>query len=207
MRILIILAIFLSIYNLKAQVGIGTTTPKAMLDINAETDLPALELNPQDTPTGSVTGQLAVIGDRLFLYDQDRSKWLSVETTLLNFGRESGNNNVFLEYVGDIQTLGPQMPQAGTIVYVSINSSGGKADKKLELYINNTMVANNDPATADAISIDGELQLSSNTFRTTRYNVDFNANDFIRVRVADDGGGASVRTDNITALLWVKWRN
>ena len=86
-----------------AQVGIGTTNPTAQLEINTSgTSLPALEISPQSSPIGTATGQLAVIDDKLFLYDQTRGKWLSVESCLLNFGLEEDSDNVFLEYVGDI---------------------------------------------------------------------------------------------------------
>lgn len=188
------------------QVGIGTTTPNAELEIEAVSGLPALELNPQVTPTGTATGQIAVIGDQLFMYDLSRSKWLTIETTLLNFGREENTDNRFLEYVGDIESTGAIMPFDGTIVYVSINSTDSSIDgasnpnKKIELWINNAAVPNND--TVGMESIDGEFELSANQFSTTIYNLDFNKDDFIRIRASAEGSGVR----NATALLWVKWR-
>lgn len=190
-------ALFCSV-SLIAQVGIGTTSPTAELEINATTSgLPALEITPQANPVGTSTGQLSVIGDKLFMYDETRGKWLSVESSLLNFGLENGTDNQNLEYVGDILVSGPRMPLDGTIVYITMNASGGQANKKVELYKNNTVIPDNlDP------SIDGELVLDGYTFTNTQYNLDFNEGDHFRVRVGADGSDV----ENLSVLLWVKWR-
>ena len=79
--------------GLFAQVGIGTITPNAELEIKSNSTLPALELNPQTAPVGTATGQIAVIGDKLYMFDVTRAKWLSVEATMLNFGLENGTDD------------------------------------------------------------------------------------------------------------------
>lgn len=180
-----------------AQVGIGTTTPTAELEINATTSLPALELNPQTTPVGTAMGQLSVIGDKLFMYDEDRGKWLTIGSTMLNFGLENGTDNQFLEYVGDITTSGPKMPLAGTIVYIAMNSAGGQADKQVQLYFGNTPIPNDlEP------SIDGVIALSGNTFTNSNFNLDFEAGDYFRIKVLDEGSDV----EELSVLLWIKWR-
>ncbi len=102
--------------QLFGQVGIGTLTPTAQLEISndiANPNLPLLELNPQSAPTGSATGQLSVIGDKLFMYDATRVKWLSVESTALHFARGGSNrNDAPLRFSGVIgnQNSGAYMP-------------------------------------------------------------------------------------------------
>jgi hypothetical protein len=132
------------------------------------------------------------------MYDSSRGKWLSTNGVLLNFGLESSVDNRFLEYAGDVLLSGPRMPKDGTIVYVTINSSGGEANKKYELFLNNSGVPNNDANP----SVDGILQASGASFTTTTYNLDFNAGDYIRVYASAEGNAVL----NPVVLLWVKWR-
>ena len=178
-----------------AQVGIGTITPNAELEIKSNSTLPALELNPQTAPVGTATGQIAVIGDKLYMFDVTRAKWLSVEATMLNFGLENGTDNQFLEYVGDIISSGPKMPHAGTIVYVTMNASGGQSNKQVQLYRNNVAV----PDDLD-VTLDGLLQLSGYSFSNTVYNLE--KGDHLKVKV----GSAGSNVNDLSVLLWVKWR-
>lgn len=197
MKVQLTAAMLLVTCGLFAQVGIGTTTPNAELEIKSSSNLPTLELNPQIAPVGTATGQISVIGDKLYMYDEDRGKWLTVGATMLNFGLENGTDNQFLEYVGDITSSGPRMPLAGTIVYVTMNSSGGQDDKEVQLYLGDTPF----PDDADA-SIDGVSELYGGTYTNANLNLDFEAGDYFRVKVLSDGGAV----EDLSVLLWVKWR-
>ena len=183
-----------------AQVGIGTPTPSAELDIiTTNTGIPALELNPQTDPVGSQTGQLAVIGDKLYMYDGTRGKWLSVESTPLQYGRNGTNIDTDrLRFGGDIRNAssGAKMPLNGTIVYIAVQTAGGDADKEFDLEINGTDVGDSvDP------TIDGRFELVGGSFYSSEYNIDFDAGDFISIqaRGADD-------VEHPAAIIWVKWR-
>lgn len=181
--------------GLFSQVGIGTTTPNAALEINSPSDdLPAIELNPQIAPIGSAAGQLSVIDGQLYLYDSTRVKWLSVESSAISFGREGSLNNINLEYSGDITNSDPVMPKDGTIVFTTFNSSGGNPTKGVTLTIYNT---------AGTVVSTHNLHLSSGELVRTDFNVDFSEGDSFRVRV-DAGGGPSV--NDLSMVLWVKWR-
>ncbi|TXG38965.1 hypothetical protein [Seonamhaeicola maritimus] len=195
------LALFLCMHSIGfSQVGIGTTNPTAELEIETtNTGIPALELNSQTTPSGTVTGQISLIGDKLFMYDATRIKWLSLETTALQYGRNGGADNERLRFGGDLRanSSGPKMPFDGTIVYMTIQSSGGEDDKQFDLKINGTDVGNNaDP------TLDGRISLSSGTFTSTSYNIDFNVGDYITLEVRNSGGDV----DDVGAVIWVKWR-
>ncbi|AUP80414.1 hypothetical protein [Flavivirga eckloniae] len=188
-----------------SQVGIGTTSPTAELEIETtNTGIPALELNPQSAPTGSVTGQLAVIGDKLFMYDATRAKWLSTETTALQYGYAFTADDDMLWFGGDLgddssteNDTGPKMPFDGTIVYLTIESSGGNTSKSFDLVINGSNVGNNaDP------TLDGRFSLSGGSFTRTTFNIDFNAGDYIMLKARSAGSGV----DDPAAIIWVKWR-
>lgn len=183
-----------------AQVGIHQENPTAALEIKGEdSGIPVLQLEPQSSPRGEELGQLAVIGDKMYLYDATRLKWLSLENTLINFGLAGPANNQELEYVGDVEQSGPKMPYDGTIVHVSMNASGGNATKTVRLYKNNVAVPNNDANP----EIDGVLALEDYNFINANYNLDFNAGDAFRM-VVGAGGGPSV--EDLSVVFWIKWR-
>ena len=199
-----IMLLYCSYYSF-SQVGIGTTNPTAELEIGTtNTGIPALEINPQTAPVGSVTGQLAVIGDKLFMYDATRVKWLSVETTALQYGYESTADDRVIWFGGDIgrntsteDDTGPKMPFDGTIVYMTIESAGGNASKSFEIEINGTAVPNNaDP------TLDGAFDLSGGTFTRTTFNIDFSTGDYIMLKATSNGSGVL----DPAAIIWVKWR-
>ena len=182
----------------QAQVGIGEENPSAALEIKGDpTGQPTLYLNPETVPVGVETGQLAVIGDKLYNFDASRGKWLSIELSLLNFGLAGASDGQDLEFVGDVELSGPRMPFKGTIVYVTMNATGGQSNKKVNLYKNGVLMPNNvDP------SVDGVLEMVGYNFLNNTYNHDFEAGDYFQVKI--DGDGSSV--NNVAVLLKVKWR-
>ncbi len=186
--------------NLSAQVGIGTDIPTAELEIQTtNTGIPALELNAQTAPTGTAMGQISLIGDRLYMFDGIRNKWLSLESTALQFARNGDADNEILRFGGDARdnNSGPLMPFDGTIVYITVQSSGGVTNKQFDLKINGTDVGNS--ATA---SLDGRFQLSGGSFSYTDYNIDFDAGDYINLEVRNNGSDV----EDPVAVIWVKWR-
>lgn len=187
-----LLAPFISI----AQVGVGTISPNGKLTIDASSDTAAaLELVPQVTPTTNLAdGQLAVIGDRLYMYDNTRSKWLSIESTAIQFGRNNDVDTQNLHYGGNMvaNNSGPLMPFDGTIVAISaIGGSGDDTD------IN---VRARDASNTN--SINETFTLSSLRYTDTAANFDFNTGDYITARARD----GSTTTNDVTVIFWVKWR-
>ena len=72
--------------------------------------------------TGLADGQLAVINGLLYEYDDDRSKWLSVQRTFLTFGRSGNTKNQYLSFgVGILSSnnSGFRIPRNATIVSMS----------------------------------------------------------------------------------------
>ncbi len=179
-----------------AQVGIGTTVPDAKLTIDASANtFAALELIPQATPTTDLgEGQLAVIGDKLYMYNDARSKWLSVESTAIQFGRNGDTDTQSLQYGGNMVDggSGPLMPFDGTIV--AISAIGGDGDDT------NINVRARDATNTN--SINETFALSTLRYTDTAADFDFDAGDYITVRARD----AATTTDDVTVILWVKWR-
>jgi len=201
MKALLIAALSIFVYTntLTAQVGIGTVSPTSELEIEGtDTGIPALELNPQSAPVGDAMGQLAVIGDLLYMYDDARDKWLSVESTALQFGNESSisSNNLF--FGGELQNngSGPQMPFDGTIVYLTVQTSNSTS-RRMDIRINGSNVGNNADPTLDA-----QFNLSSGTFSFSQFNIDFDAEDYISLNVNSNGSDP----EDTAAIIWVKWR-
>ena len=126
-KTIIQIVFFLSFINSTyAQVGIGTTSPSAMLElVSTDTGIPALELTPQSAPVGDTTGQLAVIGDILYMYDAIKGLWLSVETVSFDFGKSGNVETESLRSQGNITSAnsGTLMPFNGTIIAITANSN------------------------------------------------------------------------------------
>ncbi len=191
-----LLVCLLAPFFLHAQVGVGTISPNGKLTIDASSDTTAaLELIPQATPTTNLaTGQLSVIGDRLYMYDATRSKWLSIESTALQYGRNNSSDTQNLQYGGTMVSgsSGPLMPFDGTIVAISsVGSSGDDTDVNIRAR-----------DASNTNSINETFTLSSLRYTDTSANFDFNAGDYITVRARD----AATTTENLTVVLWVKWR-
>ncbi|MEP0263754.1 hypothetical protein [Dokdonia sp.] len=183
-------------FFLNAQVGVGTIVPNGKLTIDASADTTAaLELVPQATPTTNLAnGQLAVIGDKLYMYDLTRTAWLSVESTAIQFGRNGDTATNNLLYGGNMAsaTSGALMPLDGTIVAITaIAASGDDTD----INIRARDVTNTN-------SVNETFTLASLRYTDTAANFDFSAGDYITARGRD---GATTAQD-VTVIVWVKWR-
>jgi hypothetical protein len=193
-KIIVIISV-LATHIVLAQVGVGTVNPSAQLEIvGTNTGIPALELNPQTAPTGSETGQLAVIGDELYMYDATRGKWLSMQATPLQWSRNGDAGNETLRFGGDTRAIntGASMPFDGTIVYITANAAGGNASKGFEVRIKSGVTIKSTTA----------FNLTSSVFRKTDYNVNFVAGDYINVFANNTGADVT----DPAVIVWVKWR-
>lgn len=199
MKLILNITLFLFVINIYGQrVGINTSNPQAKLDINAQPNgLPALQINPQSTPVGSVNGELTVIGDKLYLYSLNRKKWLSAETSMYSFA-EDGNAETRLEYTGDVERTGPIIPIDATIVEINVRAANATVNKRIQLHINGIAVPNNDANP----SIDGALALDNNSeFYTNTYNLNINRGDILTVTQS----GVGLLRD-VTVDIILKWR-
>lgn len=187
--------------GLFAQIGLGTTDPTAALEIQTEVNgRAALGLTPQSNPVGVATGQLAVIENILYLFDGDRNKWLSVEQTVLEFGRlGSGSDPAEVEYGGGDLQNGLRLPFDGTIVAVFMSATNDN-NREITLVRNGLAVLNNDIN----IQIDGVFNLDPTAlnYENNAYNFDFMAGDNIRLEI----DSAVDDIDDLIVTLHVKWR-
>lgn len=178
-----------------AQVGVGTTNPVGKLTVDASADTTAaLELIPQATPTTNLSaGQIAVIGDKAYMYDATRMKWLSLESIALQFGRNGGVDEDTLHHGGNMVsgTSGPLMPFNGTIIAITARGASGD-DTDIQLRVRN----------GTTNTIDETFTLASLQYQNTSANFDFSAGEYFTVR----GRDATTTTTDLTVTVWVKWR-
>lgn len=183
-------------FFINAQVGVGTLVPNGKLTIDASADTTAaLELVPQATPTTNLAdGQFAVIGDKLYMYDATRVKWLSVESTALQFGRNGDVDTQGIHYGGNMVsgTSGPLMPFDGTIIAITAMGASGD-DTDFNVRARDATNTN---------SINETFTLSSLRYTDTAANFDFSAGEYINLRARD----AATTTVDVTVVFWVKWR-
>ncbi|OIQ27736.1 MAG: hypothetical protein BM564_11705 [Bacteroidetes bacterium MedPE-SWsnd-G2] len=196
-RLMVIIAFFVGFTGVvRGQIGVGTNNPTAELEVETENaGLPALELNPQTNPVGTDAGQIAVIGDELYMYDASRSKWLSMATMPLQFGRNGATTAQNIHFGGNMVSAlsGPLMPKDGTIIGITINSANGNATKEFEIRVRN------DNSTLSTESVN----LVDNVYNSISHNIDFSSGDYITVRARDNGNGDVI---DPAIVVWVKWR-
>lgn len=177
------------------QVGVGTTNPTSELEIETtNTGIPALEINPQTAPVGSADGQLAVIGDKLYMYDLTRAKWLSVENTTLLYGRTGSRTNQGLNFMGNFgnRNSGAFIPMNATIVHISARARGGNATKDFSLEIRNG---------AGVVS-STTYNLVAREYTNTALNIDIDAGEYLISRIGNTGDNVT----DLTLIVWLKWR-
>ncbi|SFR89764.1 hypothetical protein, partial [Maribacter stanieri] len=177
-------------------VGIGdfsSGTVDASLHVKSDTGVP-LKIEPStSTPTGTSGGQMFVSNDDgiLYIYDGTRSKWLSIDRTMVGWGRNSNNtsNEYLRQFNGALSNQnGWRMVRNGTITAISAQSD-----------IDQTWtfeVRKNDATTVIAsITMTGIQGNHNNTL-----NVDINEGDFIQAYC----NGTSV--DYPETLIEIAWR-
>lgn len=192
---LLILFLVLPIFA-TAQVGVGTLTPNGKLTIDASAEtIAALELIPQATPTTDLAaGQLAVIGDKLYMYDATRTKWLTLESTAIQFGREGNTTQDNIRYGGNMISgvSGALMPFDGTIVAITAMAASGD-DTDINVRARDA---------ANTNSVNETFSLASLRYTDTATNLDFDAGDYITARGRDN----TTTAVDVTVIVWVKWR-
>lgn len=185
-----------------AQIGLGTLSPSAALEIKTDpTGIAALRLEPQANPAGVVNGQMAVIADKLFLFNQARDKWLSVEETTLEYGRlGAGSDPAEIEFGGGDLQNGPRMPFDGTIVGIVISATEDDNQRKITLFKNGIAIPDNDLHP----NIDGVFILNPTTltFENADYNLDFNEGDMLSLAI----DSAANDIEELVISLIIKWR-
>ena len=136
--------------------------------------------------------------EQLYHYDDSRSKWLTVTTSLYNCGRGTIQKNVSAYmYVGTAaqsSTEGFYMKQNGTIIAVSIDNGNTMGSNRLiEVRVNNS--------TTNRVQM--TMTTGTKSVSTDTANQDFSEGDIMQVIGVSNGG-----TDftNINVVIEVAWR-
>ncbi len=112
-----------NILNTNGFVGINTEAPEAQLHIKSNNVPFKIEPN-TSTPTGSSAGQMHVDNTNgiLYIYDATRGKWLSVDRTMVGWGRNNSNTtNEYLRQFNGAPSIvnGWRMIRNATITAIS----------------------------------------------------------------------------------------
>lgn len=156
----------------------STSSNFSPLELTNRTNAPSYSLN---------AGQVAVINNKLYIYDGSRNKWLT-PSKIINFGDNTADGSYLRIGYAKSSNTGWRAQRAGTIVGVSARASGGKSDKKIIIRINN-----NNPKI---------FYLNNYQYRSTSDNIDFNAGDIIRVKAASAGAAVN----NLIVSIELCWR-
>ncbi len=197
---LILLSLLLLCNIVKAQVGIGTLTPSAQLTLETgTTNIAPLGLgNLSVAPSVNlVGGQISVIDNELYFYNDTLAKWLSVATMPLTFARNGNISNQNLFFGGRVSNAnsGAIMPFNGTIVHISAKgaNNSGTGNKRFNIRIRN----NGTLISSFNLDLDND-----DFFNKTDYNFDFSVGDNIVVRKRTNTSSVN----NPVVIVWVKWR-
>ncbi|MBQ4822267.1 hypothetical protein [Aquimarina sp. MMG016] len=176
--------------------GINTDNPEATLDINPVSNEVPLRVRPNTTtPTGANRGEFYVdnTDGLLYAYDQTRGKWLSVDRTMIGWGRNSGNaSNEYLRQFNGAQSNnnGWRMIRDGTITAITVQSNNVDTfDIEIENNDNTTPIF--------TFTITNAEGGHNNTV-----NVDFNEGDFLQCFLPNVAGGVAFPQ----VLIEIAWR-
>lgn len=172
-------------------IGINTLTPNAQLDIES-TGVP-LRIQPSSTtPTGTEGGQIFIGDDGImYAYDDTRSKWLSIDRTMIGWGRNAiiTSSEYLRQYNGALSSdNGWRMIRDATITAITAQTN---SDTSWILEIRK----NDDPANILTLELTTESGKHNNLV-----NVDVAEGDFIQAYC----NGTSV--DYPQTLIEIAWR-
>ena len=134
-----------------------------------DTNEPAFVITPDTSApsTKLADGAIAIIDGLLSVYDNGRSKWLSVDRASFGAGRRGAATNIYLRTAGDdvpSNVSSYAMPRNGTIVAMSASTESASS-WTFEIHINGSSVAT--------------LSCTGTSTVATDKNVDFNAGDVL----------------------------
>lgn len=171
--------------------GRTITADNGAVVINATNNAP-LQLSEQTTAptTGLAGGQLSVIGDQLYLYDDGRAKWLSVQETKYHWADNVVKGKIMK--IGDAlgTNVGYKIPSDSTVVAVTANEATG-SNRSVQLRRNGT-----------AVSLK-TFSLSSGSYTSNTDSIDLDEGDVLQVYVT---GGSGPPCKDLVVNVHLKYR-
>ena len=143
--------------------------------------------------TGLAAGQLAIRAGIAYLYDSVRNKFMSIEKTILGFGRQGSSRNQYLGLFGN-----SNFPS---------NSSGFRVTRNSTITSLSTQLGSVGTCTINIRKNDGTADIASITLTAvdgnhdTAVNVDVTAGDFIQCYVSNANA-----VENPMVLMEMKYR-
>jgi hypothetical protein len=130
-------------------------------------------------------------GERvLYVYDGNRSKWLSSSEYTLQWGHDNADGQL-LRGPGVIfpgSGTGVLIPHDCTIVRITAHQRTGPATKQIDVLVNGSSVLN--------------FSLSSDVYKSNTVDQDINEDDELWV----EADSAESSSSDLTVVLWIAWR-
>jgi len=152
----------------------------------------ALQLDPVLAPPDQMLedGQITYYGGIMYVYDDTRGKWLSMNRQSIMFGAKRADGCYLNVADFSSSTSGWPALRDGTITGITAQASGGYATKEFTIFENsNTIPLYN-------FNLAGRYHSNGNL------NIDFDANDLVKILVSSHYG----ITHNVVINLEISWR-
>lgn len=183
------------VYDSSAGSGAGRTitvdSGSVKLDASSGNFAP-IELTEQTAAPSAdlAAGQLSYINNQLYVYDGDRSKWLSVNELHYQWS-DRNSKGKYLPVGSSLDAgMGYRVPMNATVCKVSVWSSNSTS-RSLELRKNGT---------ATALKT---FSLAAGVYTSTNDDIDLTANDVLQVYVS---GASGPPVKDVIVSVYVRWR-
>lgn len=183
-----------SVYDGPTGSGSGrqVTTDSGPIQITPSGGYSQIELVPivSAPSVGLAAGQLCTYNGQLYIYDSDRSLWVSISRAYPTFGRQGEADGLYLR-MADVQdaVVGWTCIRNAVLLGVSAREGGGCATKAFEIRKNNGTLIH-------AFSLTGSV------YRVENLNINLSASDYLMVWVSD----VDVSATSPTVVLEIGWR-
>lgn len=159
----------------------STSAAFAPLELTSRVNAPASNLE---------AGQMAVINNKLFIFDGERQKWFTPSKTIA-FGLNNNSKGKFLSLPGGMRDYNSGWKTAfqGTITSITLQSSNSNNNKPIKILINGS--------TAHTFYTD-----SNGDYLNTNEDVNFEQGDRVQVYVPNSGGNIF----DVVVTLEYSWR-
>lgn len=173
-------------------VGSSITIDTLPVEFNASNSIAPLQITPITyIPNASLSaGQVCNHNGSLYLYDDVRAKWISIEKQAPSFSASKGDGNYLMSgNFSDINS-GFVALKNGTIVGITASGGSGNQTKGFSIRKNG--------AESDIIA----FSLTSGKYSNSTYNVDITAGDIIQVYCSAEG----TQINAPIVQVYIAWR-
>lgn len=161
------------------------------VEFNASNDQAPIQINPINyTPSTGVAGQMFLRNGIMFVYDDVRTKWLSLNRNTIIFGSKIADGRFLNLNNFSSNMAGWPALRDGTVVGITVQASSGNLTKDFSILKNNSTISLFD------------FSLSSLYYANGNLDIDFQENDLIKILASSTNAAVY----NIIVNLEIAWR-